>query len=72
MPISKMTLNLTVSELNDLITKELNSSFDGYIVKAVSYRMTNAGNERFVPVGHKLTGVDIILEEAGPRIPNNV
>jgi hypothetical protein len=69
MSINKMTLNLTVTELNELITKELNSSFTGYVVKAVSYKMTDAGTERFVPVGHKFTGVDIILEKAGARIP---
>jgi hypothetical protein len=70
MSINKMTLNLTVAELNDLITKELNNSFKGYIVKLISYKMTDAGTERFVPVGHKFTGVDIVLEKAGARIPD--
>ena len=64
MPISKLTLNLSVQEVSDMIKESLKGNFDGYTIKTLSFNMTDEGFDRNQSYGHKFTGVDIILERA--------
>ena len=60
--MNKMTVNLSIDEVQELIIEGVKKEFPNHTAITVLYKMTDAGNERNQPYGHKFTGVDIILE----------